>query len=99
MERSIKIEYSKTAATIIRHLPPSAKGPVRHLIEQLSTQPCLGKPLRDELEGYRSHRYNRYRVIYCYHEDKKLIEIIFAGQRADVYSLFSRYLKTQKKKQ
>jgi mRNA interferase RelE/StbE len=88
-----KIVYTHECAGIIRHLPPSIKTPLRLIIEQLGENPYLGKPLKDEFEGLYSLRYQRYRVIYRVNEQSKLIEILFAGPRTDVYLEFSRLLR------
>lgn len=69
------------------------------MIEELSLEPLKGKPLRDEFEGFRSHRFKKYRVVYRHAENKGLVEIAFAGPRRDVYQLFSNYLKKLKSAQ
>lgn len=62
-------------------------------IDELKKNPNLGKPLQEDFVGYRSHRFKRYRVIYKYHERQNQINVIFAGNRLDVYEQFSKYLK------
>ncbi len=89
----LKTVYTPECASIIRHLPPSIKIPLRLVIEQLGTNPYLGKPLKDEFEGFSSLRYQRYRVIYRVSHQDRVIEIIFAGPRTDVYLEFSRLLR------
>lgn len=88
-----KIIYSPLSHEIISHLSPTVKKPLRQLVENLVENPFLGKQLKDELEGLRSLRFKRHRVIYRINEDSKQIEIIFAGPRADVYQELSRMLK------
>ncbi len=93
----VQIVYSPTARDYLRSFQPSLKASLREAVEELVTSPLKGKPLQDEFEGFRSHRFKRYRVIYRYIENKRRIEILFAGPRRDVYVQFSRYLKNLKK--
>ena len=90
--KPIQIVYSLEAQRYLCHLTPSVKTALRFLIDELQTDPWKGKPLKDEFEGFRSHRFKKYRVIYRYVEEKRRIEILFAGERIEVYRLFSEYL-------
>ena len=91
--KPVQIVYSPTAKEYLRHLYPDLKKSLREAIEELLADPRKGKPLREEFDGFRSHRFKRYRIIYRYREDKHRVEIAFAGGRSDVYRLFSDYLK------
>ncbi|MBI3540698.1 MAG: type II toxin-antitoxin system RelE/ParE family toxin [Deltaproteobacteria bacterium] len=93
-----RITYTLTAHEYLKHLHPSLKSPLREMIEELLLEPLKGKPLRDEFEGFRSHRFKKYRVIYRYRAEKEVIEVLFAGHRREVYKLFSNYLKGLKNK-
>lgn len=46
----------------------------------------LGKPLRFELEGYRSARRGMYRVIYRILDQEVVVEVIKISHRSDAYS-------------
>lgn len=87
------IHYTPAARQYLRHLHPSIKSPLRSIIEELAQDPLQGKPLRDELTGFRSHRLRSYRVIYRYLEPRHCVEVVFAGPRRDVYEIFARFLK------
>lgn len=91
--RAVRLTYTPTARDYLKKLHPDLKKALREMIEELIEDPKKGKPLRDEFEGFRSHRLKKYRVIYRYEEAENLVEIIFAGPRRDVYRLFSSYLK------
>lgn len=67
----------------IRHLPPDLKRRVWEAIDLLAQRSDLGKPLTDELEGYRSYRIGRYRLIYRIESDR--IVFIAFGSRRDIY--------------
>ncbi len=94
--KPLSIVYSPEAQHYIRRLHPSVKSALRNIIEELFENPLKGKALREEFEGFRSHRFKKYRVIYQYEENKKQIEILFAGPRIEVYRLFAEYLKKMK---
>lgn len=93
----IKTVFSPTIKEYIRQLPPLIKKPLRKIIDEIKITPLCGKLLQEELTGYRSKRYHKYRVIYYYDEDNHLVHILYAGLRHDVYRLFSEYLKRNKK--
>jgi mRNA-degrading endonuclease RelE of RelBE toxin-antitoxin system len=88
-----EIVYSPTARKYLRHLHPSVKQALREAIEELGVEPLKGKPLQEEFEGFRSHRFKRYRVIYRYVEKEHRVEVLLAGPRQEVYRLFGDYLK------
>lgn len=92
-----RIVYSPTAKVFIKHLQPSVKKALREVIDELVLEPLKGKPLQEEFEGFRSHRFKRYRVIYRFMENQNRVEVLFVGPRSDVYQLFSDYLKAQTK--
>jgi mRNA interferase RelE/StbE len=45
----------------------------------------VGKPLRFELEGYRSARRGQYRVIYRIDEHEVVVDVIKISHRGDAY--------------
>lgn len=45
----------------------------------------VGRPLRFELEGYRSARRGQYRVIYSIHDDEVRVRVVRISHRCDVY--------------
>ena len=54
----------------------------------------MGTELTGELDGYRSYRVRRYRIIYRVNEEDSCLEVYYVGHRRDVYqtlrSLLSR---------
>jgi mRNA interferase RelE/StbE len=52
----------------------------------LSNPQRVGKPLRFDLEGYRSARRGMYRVIYRILEHEVVVEVIKISHRGDVYA-------------
>ncbi|OGX11721.1 MAG: hypothetical protein A2351_01745 [Omnitrophica bacterium RIFOXYB12_FULL_50_7] len=77
---------SGTVQKQIRHLPPALKRQVRCAIDDVKQKPESGKPLEDDLSGYRSYRIGRYRLIYRITEDRLILEAF--GPRENIYERF-----------
>ena len=86
--------YTPKCARLIAKLPPEIKRLVRSTIDALLAKPKMGTELTGELDGYRSYRVRRYRIIYRINEEDSCIEVYHVGHRRDVYetlrSLLSR---------
>ena len=86
--------YTPECARLISKLPPEIKRLVRSTIDTLLVKPEMGTELTGELDGYRSYRVRRYRIIYRINEEDSCIEVYHVGHRRDVYetlrSLLSR---------
>jgi len=78
----------------IRHLPPELKFKVWGAIDQIFKRPESGKPLEEELAGYRSYRIGRYRLIYRLTNNRLILEAF--GSRGDIYERFVLELGRQK---
>ncbi len=85
------------AAAQLHLLPPETKRLLRGLVDELSRNPYIGKPLQGELDGFWSARHQRYRVIYSLDEKKKQIAISYIGKRTDVYEKFQALIELSKK--
>lgn len=95
---AFKIFYTPFCQKQLQKLPPPIKKIIRMTIESLANSPYFGKPLKEELEGFRSCKLNRYRIIYYLNEPAKQVEILYAGHRSNVYEEFAQYIKQQIKK-
>jgi mRNA interferase RelE/StbE len=71
-------------AGLIRSLHPKLKRKLRAALEQIATEPHLGKPLKDELEGLWSLRLGRFRVIYRLGAGHD-IDLVAFGPRERIY--------------
>lgn len=71
-------------AELIRGLHPGIKRKVRAALQTLLDEPLSGKALKDELEGLRSLRVARFRVIYRLGDDP-VIEVVSVGPRKRIY--------------
>lgn len=90
---SYRLTYSQTCRKLIKKLHPEVKSALKNEIEKLSAAPLVGKPLIEELSGYYSLSYRRYRVIYRVDDQRKVIEVHFVGHRRDIYEDFRKLLK------
>lgn len=53
--------------------------------EDMKEDPFIGKPLTRELSGRFSYKVGMFRIIYKVNEKDKIVQIITAGHRANVY--------------
>ena len=77
--------FTPEAARLITRLPPEIKKLFRASIDILLEKPHTGSELTGELEGYRSFKAKRYRIIYRLNDAETSIEIYLVGHRRDVY--------------
>lgn len=68
---------------MIRGLHPDLKRRVRSVLDDIVRNPAVGKSLRDELEGLRSCRIGRFRVVY--RAVGTAVEIVAVGPRRTIY--------------
>lgn len=57
--------------------------------------PCAGKTLKDELEGLRSFRVSRFRIVYRIASEKSIIEIVAIGLRERIYEETLRLVRKE----
>ncbi len=87
----IKLRIPHELAEFIRHLHPRLKRKVRSALQALGADPLLGKALKDELEGLRSLRPGRLRIIYRLHG--RSMELVAMGPRRNIYRETYRLLR------
>ena len=98
MVGKFKLIYAETSLKQIKKLHPYLKPLIKAKIEQISSEPYIGKLLEKELSGYLSFRAKRYRIIYKVEEDTKTIEIHYIGHRRDIYEIFGEQLREIKER-
>ena len=69
---------------LIKNQHPGLKRKVRDALEAILSDPYSGKALKDELEGLRSFRVGRFRIIYRIATGRRL-DIIAFGPRSVIY--------------
>lgn len=79
-------------ARVLRTLHPEIKTRIKEALRHLQEDPFAGKPLRAELEGLRSYRVARFRIVYRVAEDR-ILEIVAVGPRRTIYIETVRLLK------
>ena len=87
-----KLRIPEYLADDIRSLHPDIKKKIKHALKAIINDPNEGKALKDELQGLRSFRVKRFRIIYQV-VDKKEIQIVALGPRAFIYEETYRLLK------
>jgi mRNA interferase RelE/StbE len=89
--RTRGVRLPKDVEQVIRSLHPDLKRRVRAAVDLLCANPEAGKPLKGELEGWRSLRVGRFRIVY--REARKQIEVAALGPRASIYFETTRRLR------
>jgi mRNA interferase RelE/StbE len=69
---------------LIRGLHPDIKQKVRVALEQIIAEPHSGKVLKDELNGLRSFRVGKFRIVYRLTVNR-LVELVAVGPREIIY--------------
>lgn len=94
--KKAKARFTPEAAKLIASLPPEIKKLVRSSIDTLLVKPRSGTELTGELQGYRSLKAKRYRIIYRVNDSETGVEIYLVGHRRDVYDTLRSLLLTVK---
>jgi mRNA interferase RelE/StbE len=87
------IRTTEEIAAYIRSLHPGLKKRIHNALDQIRLKPGEGKPLQRELEGYRSFRIGKFRIIY--RATMKEIEVVAVGPRRTVYEETTRLMAKQ----
>ena len=77
--------YTPECSRLISKLLPEIKRLVRSTVDALLTKHEMGTALTGELDGYRSYRVRRYRILYRVNEEASCLEVYHVGHRRDVY--------------
>jgi len=91
--RKYRLRIPPAIVSFIRHLHPQTKARIRRALEEIETNPLLGKPLKGELQGLYSYRAATYRIVYQIKFSEILIEIIDIAERKVVYTRIAAVLK------
>ena len=89
-----KLRIPDYLVKFIRDLHPDLKRKIRGSLKSITAEPDSGKPLKDELEGLRSIRVSRFRIIYKVASPKE-IQIVAMGPRASIYEETYRLIKKE----
>jgi mRNA interferase RelE/StbE len=85
------VRLPRDVEAVIRSLHPDLKRRVRAAADLLCADPEAGKALKGELDGWRSLRVGRFRIVY--RESRRQIEVAAIGPRAAIYFEAARRLR------
>jgi len=91
-----KLRVPDHLVKFIRGLHPEIKRRIKGSLKNIAIDPNAGKPLKDELEGLRSFRVSRFRIIYRIAGGKE-IQVIAIGPRERIYEQTYRLLRKEAK--
>ncbi len=89
---SYQVKITPFANETAKLLNPDVKKSLKTALEELSITPYLGKELQENLNGFRSYRVLRYRIIFKADTHNKMIVVWAIGHRRDIYETLSEYL-------
>ncbi len=70
----------------IKALPEKYRLSAVSALEDIKSDPSLGKPLSRELKGFYSYQFGLYRFVYKFDKENKMVEIVKLGHRRVVYN-------------
>jgi mRNA interferase RelE/StbE len=79
-----KLRIPDEIAALIRSLHPDFKRKIKSALQMILVDPLSGKALKDELQGLRSFRVGKFRIIYRI-SATALIDIVAVGPRKIIY--------------
>jgi len=82
---NFRLRVPESIADLVRGLHPQLKTGIKAALKMAIDDPYCGKPLKDELDGLRSVRVKRFRIIYRLVAAEKEIEIVAIGPRKSIY--------------
>jgi len=91
--KAYRFRFTPEAGRLISHLHPENKKQIKKALAQIQENPYLGDDLQEELNGFKSFKQKRYRIIYQVHDVNKTVDVYYVGHRRDVYDEFRRLLK------
>ena len=92
---TLKIPHE--TAELIKSFHPDLKIRVKAALKSILRDPHSGKALKDELNGLRSFRIRRLRLVYRV-SSGKIVEIIAIGPRKNIYEETFKLISKKKKK-
>ena len=89
-----KLRVPDEVVALIRGCHPQLKRKFRAGLKHILGEPGVGKSLKDDLEGLRSYRISRFRIIYRL-SSKQIIDIVAIGPRKAIYEATYRIIKKE----
>ena len=92
IRRTLRVPYEIVA--LIRGCHPKLKMKIRAGLRQIVAEPESGKSLKDEVQGLKSYRISRFRIIYRL-SSKQIIDIVAVGPRKTIYEETYKIIKKE----
>ena len=89
-----KLRVPDEIVALIGGCHPQLKRKIRDGLRHIVIDPESGKSLKDELEGLKSYRISRFRIIYRI-SSKQIIDIVAVGPRKTIYEETYRIIKKE----
>ena len=89
-----KLRAPDEIVALIRGCHPQLKRKIRGGLRHIVNEPESGKSLKDELEGLKSYRIRKFRIIYRI-SSKQIIDIVAVGPRKTIYEETYRIIKKE----
>jgi mRNA interferase RelE/StbE len=90
--KKYKMRFTQEASRILSKFHPDNKKLIKQALEEPRQNPHVGSDLQEELYGFKSFKFKRYRILYNINEEDTFIQIFHIGHRRDVYEQFRRLL-------
>ncbi|MEW6218152.1 MAG: type II toxin-antitoxin system RelE/ParE family toxin [Thermodesulfobacteriota bacterium] len=90
-----RVRLTETVRAAVAHFHPELKELTRRALAELAENPLLGKELQEELAGYFSYRFKRYRVIYTVDDGDGTVVVHLVWHRRNVYELLERIARPE----
>jgi mRNA interferase RelE/StbE len=88
-----QVDLDQDARVLVSHLSPGIKRKIKEALRALAHDAYLGKTLQEELEGLRSYRTGRFRIIYQLETAKRRLHVVAIGPRKTIYEELSKSLR------
>jgi len=89
-----KLRVPDDVVALIRGCHPQLKRKIRAGLRHILAEPESGRSLKDELEGLKSYRISRFRIIYRI-SSKQTIDLVAIGPRKTIYKETYRIIKKE----
>jgi len=89
-----KLRVPDEIVALISGCHPQLKRKIRAGLRAIVLEPEAGTSLKDELEGLRSYRISRFRIIYRI-SSKQIIDVVAVGPRKTIYEETYRIIKKE----
>lgn len=80
-----EIRISSKAEKEVKQIKKIYQKAILSALEDLSYDPFAGKPLTKDLTERFTYRIDSYRIIYKINKKDKIVDILSAGHRAEIY--------------